>query len=85
MSGKMLPRKSRPLGLILVHLHIYFPQAEKNDLVELAKLMEKNSCYCYSNEPEKWDDIVTKSCKEVLVAKDIWTRRFPQQSFKNEK
>ena len=46
--------------------------------------MEKNSCYCYSNEPEKWDDIVTKSCKEVLVAKDISTWRFPQQSFKNE-
>ena len=54
MSGKMLPRKSRPLGLILVHLHIYFPQAEKNDFVELAKLMKKkNSCYCYLNEPEK--------------------------------
>ena len=46
--------------------------------------MKKNSCYCFSNEPEKWDDIVTKSCKEVLVAKDIWTWRFPQQSFKNE-
>ena len=42
------------------------------------------SCYCYLNEPEKWDDIVAKYCKEVLVAKDIWTLRFPQQSFKNE-
>ena len=42
MSGKMLPRKSRRLGLILVHLHIYVPQAQKNDSEELAKLMEKN-------------------------------------------
>ena len=42
MSGKMLPQKSRRLGLILVHLHIYVPQAQKNDSVELAKLMEKN-------------------------------------------
>ena len=33
--------KEPPLGSILVHLHICVPQAQKNDSVELAKLMGK--------------------------------------------
>ena len=47
--------------------------------------MEKNKQLLLLFEwTREWDDIVTKSCKEVLVAKDIWTWRFQQQSFKNE-